>query len=49
MARSGLAEDRYSVTQGDNATPVLWDDGRVRSVNEHIIVEVTKRGAPLTR
>ena len=49
MVRSGLAEDRYSVTQGTDATPELWDDGRVRSVNEHIIVEVTERGAPLTR
>jgi len=49
IARSGLAEDRYTVTLGDDATPVLWDDGRVRSVNEHIIVEVTQRGAPLTR
>lgn len=49
MARSALAEDRYSVTQGADATPVLWDDGRVRSVNEHIIVEVTERGAALTR
>ena len=49
MARTGLAEDRYSITQGEDATPVLWDDGRVRSVNEHIIIEVTKLGAPLTR
>jgi hypothetical protein len=49
MARTGLAENRYTVTQGPDATPVLWDDGRVRSVNEHIIVEVTERGAPLTR
>ena len=49
MARSGLAEDRFTVKQGAEATPVLWDDGRVRSVNEHIIVEVTELGAPLTR
>ncbi len=49
MAGTGLAEDRYTVTQGAVATPVLWDDGRVRSVNEHITVDVTKRGAPLTR
>jgi hypothetical protein len=49
MAGSGLAKDRYTVTQGADATPVLWDDGRVRSVNEHIIVEVTAPGAPLTR
>jgi len=49
MARSGLDQDRYVVIQGDDATPVLWDDGRIRSVNEHIIVEVTELGAPLTR
>ena len=49
MARIGFAEDRYKVTKGTDATPVLWDDGRVRSVNEHIIVEVTKLGPPLTR
>jgi len=49
MAGTGLAEDRYTVTQGADATPVLWDDGRIRSVNEHIIVEVTALGAPLTR
>lgn len=49
LARSGLAEDRYKLTKGVDAVPVLWDDGRVRSVNEHIIVEVTELGAPLTR
>lgn len=49
MARTGLAQERYTVTQGADATPILWDDGRVRSVNEHIIVEVTGLGAPLTR
>jgi hypothetical protein len=49
MARTGLAGDRYKVTKGADATPVLWDDGRVRSVNEHIIVEVTELGSPLTR
>ncbi len=49
MAGTGLAEDRYTITQGDDATPVLWDDGRVRSVNEHIIVEVTERDGSLTR
>ncbi len=49
MARTGLAEGRYKVTKGTDAVPVLWDDGRVRSVNEHIIIEVTELGAPLTR
>ncbi|NNE85390.1 MAG: hypothetical protein HKN28_15600 [Alphaproteobacteria bacterium] len=48
LAGSGLAEDRYAITQGEDATPILWDDGRVRSVNEHIIVEVVARAA-LTR
>lgn len=49
MAGSDLSEDRYAITQGDDATPILWDDGRVRSVNEHIIVEVVARGSTLTR
>lgn len=49
MARTGLGEDRYVVERGPDATPILWDDGRVRSVNEHIIIEVTERGAALTR
>jgi hypothetical protein len=49
MAGSGLPEDRYTITQGEDATPILWDDGRVRSVNEHIIVEVVARDSKLTR
>lgn len=49
MARTGMAKDRYTITQGTDATPRLWDDGRVRSVNEHIIIEITALGAPLTR
>jgi len=49
MARTGMAKERYTVTQGADATPRLWDDGRVRSVNEHIIIEITAIGAPLTR
>ena len=49
MERTGLSADRYRVIQGPDATPLLWDDGRIRSVNEHIIVEVTERGAALTR
>ena len=49
MARTGLPRERYKVTEGAAATPVLWDDGRVRSVNEHIIVEVVGPGVPLTR
>ena len=49
MARTGLDETRYAVRVGEEAVPDLWDDGRVRSANEHIIVEVTGLGAPLTR
>ena len=49
MARTGLAQKRYKIVEGDAATPVLWDDGRVRSVNEHIIFEVVGLGTPLTR
>ncbi len=49
MTRTGLPENRYTVVQGADATPVLWDDGRIRSVNEHIIVEVTELAALLTR
>ncbi len=49
MARTGLTEDRYAVIEGADAVPILWDDGRVRSVNEHIIVEITELGEPLTR
>lgn len=40
MSRTGLPEDRYTVTKGAAAEPVLWDDGRVRSPNEHIIIEI---------
>lgn len=49
MARTGLPAARYTVVQGANAAPTLWDDGRIRSVNEHIIVEVTEVGAAATR
>lgn len=49
MERTGLTKDRYQVILGKDANPILWDDGRVRSVNEHIIVEVVELGAPLTR
>jgi len=49
MVRTGLAKDRYEVIQGADATPLLWDDGRIRSVNEHIVVEVVEQGAALTR
>ena len=41
MARSGLAEARFNVMLGPDAEPSLWDDGRVRGSNEHIVIEVT--------
>ena len=49
MARTGLPEERYSVEKGPDAEPVLWDDGRVRSPNEHIVIEVTGFDGELTR
>jgi len=49
MARTGLAKERYTVSQGADAAPLLWDDGRLRSENEHIIIEVVDLGTPLTR
>lgn len=47
--RSGLPADRYSITRGADAEPILWDDGRVRSANEHINISVTGLGASATR
>lgn len=41
MAQSGLPETRFNIVQGADAEPLLWDDGRVRGSNEHIIVEIT--------
>jgi hypothetical protein len=49
MASTGLAETRYTVTRGADAEPVLWDDGRVRSANEHIEIEIEGFGNGLTR
>lgn len=43
--RAGLPEDRYTITLGADAEPELWDDGRVRSANEHIDIVVTGLGA----
>ncbi|MEP4378917.1 MAG: hypothetical protein ABJ215_11005 [Alphaproteobacteria bacterium] len=40
MARTGLDENRYTVALGPDARPVLWDDGRVRSANENIEIEI---------
>ena len=47
--RSGLPIDRYTITRGADAEPLLWDDGRVRSANEHISIVVTGLGAAATR
>lgn len=47
--RSGLPEDRYTITRGADAEPELWDDGRVRSANEHIDIVVTGLGTTATR
>ena len=41
MAQSGLPEARFNLVLGTDAEPSLWDDGRVRDSNEHIVVEVT--------
>ena len=40
LGRSGLPEARYDVILGADAEPSLWDDGRVRGSNEHIIVDI---------
>lgn len=49
MSRSGLPEDRYTITRGPDAEPVLWDDGRVRSANEHIDIVITGLGTTASR
>ncbi|MDE0780955.1 MAG: hypothetical protein OSB67_09430 [Alphaproteobacteria bacterium] len=49
MTNSGLPKDRYSVMLGPDANPTLWDDGRVRSANEHIDIVVLDLGGDTTR
>ena len=49
LTRTGLAENRYTVTIGEAADPVLWDDGRVRSANENIEITIGGFGGPETR
>lgn len=49
MSRSGLPEDRYTITLGPDAEPLLWDDGRVRSANEHIDIVITGLGTTASR
>lgn len=49
LARSGLDPASYELKLGPDAEPVLWDDGRVRSANEHIIVRVTGFDSTLTQ
>ena len=46
MARSGLPAERYSLTRGPDADPVLWDDGRVRSANENIEITINFGDTP---
>lgn len=49
MARTGLPEDRYTVALGPDAEPILWDDGRVRSANENIEIEIVGFGSAPSR
>jgi hypothetical protein len=49
MSRTGLPETRYTITQGADAEPSLWDDGRVRSANEHIDIVITGLGGTAAR
>jgi hypothetical protein len=44
MKRSGLPDGRYTIQRGSDADPLLWDDGRVRSANEHIDIVITGLG-----
>jgi hypothetical protein len=44
-----LPEARYTITQGADAEPSLWDDGRVRSANEHIDIVITDLGGTAAR
>lgn len=49
MANVGIPEDRYTITIGPDAEPELWDDGRVRSANEHVDIEIVGLGTAATR
>lgn len=46
---SGLPENRYTVALGEDAEPDLWDDGRIRSANEHINVRIVGLGNTASR
>lgn len=46
---SGLQESRYTVALGEDAEPELWDDGRIRSANEHIDVQIVGLGNAASR
>jgi len=46
---SGLPENRYTVALGEDAEPDLWDDGRIRSANEHIDVRIVGLGNTASR
>ena len=40
LMRSKFPQERYTLNQGPDAMPILWDDGRIRRINEHIIVKI---------
>lgn len=40
MDAAGLPAERWSVVRGRPADPALWDDGRLRDANEHIVIAV---------
>lgn len=46
---SGLQENRYTVELGKDAEPDLWDDGRIRSINEHIDIQIIGLGGVPSR
>ena len=49
LSRSGLSDSRYMTTLGSDAEPELWDDGRIRSANEHIDIKIIGLGAAASR
>ncbi len=49
LSRSGLTDSRYTVARGADAEPELWDDGRIRSANEHIDIQIVGLGKAASR
>jgi len=49
LARSGLPKNRYTTALGEDAEPEFWDDGRIRSANEHIDIQIVGLGATASR